>query len=245
MKLKCVISFRGTAYCGWQVQKNGKSVQQTLQDASEKLFGFRPDVTGCSRTDSGVHAKYYVCTFSPAEGMTVPAEKVPTALNVFLPDDISVLSCERADDSFHPRYSAKGKEYTYLILNRPERDPFLSGLALHYKRPLNVEKMRECALPILGKHDFTSFMAKGSDIEDAVRTVSSLAVRKEGDLVSIKIAADGFLYNMVRIIVGTLIEASEGRFDRKDVERIIASRDRTLAGHTAKEYGLYLTGVYY
>lgn len=244
MKLLLEISFLGTAYCGFQVQNNGKSVQKTVQDAAEMLFG-PVLLTGCSRTDSGVHARSFFCTVEGDGCSRIPPDRVPIALNTFLPPDIAAKSARIVDDSFHPRYSAKGKEYRYLILNSHIRDPFLEGRVYRYAGELDADYMDELAADFIGRHDFAAFMAAGSSITDTVRTVSMCRVDRDGELITFSVAADGFLYNMVRIMVGTLIDISQGRLEEKSIKGIIASRDRRRAGFTAPPEGLYLWEVFY
>ena len=172
------------------------------------------------------------------------AEKLPRAINTYLPKDISVITAETVDDGYSVRRHVAGKEYEYLILNSPVGDPFLLGRAYHYPHPLDVRKMNEAAEHFIGRHDFAAFMASGSSIADTVRTVTDCHVERDGDRVKIYMSADGFLYNMVRITVGTLIEVSEGKIAPSDIEKIIESKDRALAGRTAVADGLYLHRVF-
>ena len=247
MKILLNLSFVGTAYCGWQSQKNGKSVQEALTRAANELFGTPCDVTGCSRTDSGVHANKYCVTVSPKGDteITVPTEKIPRALNTFLPDDISVSSAKIVDDDFHPRYNAVAKEYIYKIYTRQERDAFLAGRVWFYPKKLDVEKMKLAAEKFLGKHDFSAFMAQGSKITDCERRVFSSEITVDGDMLTFRVEADGFLYNMVRIMVGTLVDVGTGRFSPDDITAIIEGKDRSKAGTTAPAEGLYLNNVKY
>lgn len=242
-KLLVKIKYNGSGYVGWQVQKNGLSVQQCVQDAVEKVYGKRFDVTGCSRTDSGVHASGYCFCFDP--GRDVQPSRVALALNSALPEDIAAFSCCIVDDSFHPRYSAVAKEYVYKLYDGRSRDPFLKGLAYHYPGVLNTGLMEKAAEYITGTHDFRAFMANGSKILDTVRTVYFCKVEKKEDHIEIRICGDGFLYKMVRIIVGTLIAVSEQKISADSLPQIIASLDRKNAGKTAPPEGLYLNKVYY
>ncbi len=249
MKILLKLSFVGTDYCGWQSQKNGNSVQENLTLAAEKLFGCPCDITGCSRTDSGVHANCF-CAVVNKKGergivTTVPTERIPRALNTFLPDDISVYEAAEVDDEFHPRYRVYRKEYIYKIHTRSERDAFLSKRAWHLPKPLDVEAMNTAAKYFIGKHDFAWFMAQGSKIVDTERTVYDAAVERDGDVVTFRVTADGFLYNMVRIMTGTLAEVGEGRIKSSEIETIINSCDRSKAGKTAPAHGLYLNKVIY
>lgn len=249
MKILLKLSFVGTNYCGWQAQANGRSVQQTLTAASERLFGFPCDITGCSRTDSGVHANCFCATVSQKgeQGIitTIPLDRIPRALNTFLPDDVSVFSAETVDSEFHPRYSVKSKEYIYKIHTRPERDAFLAGRAWHLPRILDVAAMKEAAKGFIGHHDFAAFMAQGSKIVDTRRTVYSAEIESDGDMIIFRVSADGFLYNMVRIMMGTLTDVGEGRIKPFEIDKIIEGKDRSEAGKTAPPDGLYLNKVVY
>lgn len=246
MKIKLILAYDGTAYSGWQVQKNALTVQQVVQDAVERAFGNRYLLTGCSRTDSGVHANDFCCCLDTGEvAFSVPTEKIPLALNCFLPDDVAVLSAAYVDEGFHPRYDVKYKEYEYLIWNSPIRNVFLNRKALCYPKRLDEEVMNRAAQMFVGKYDFAGFMSSGSSVEDTVRNIKYFSVERSDDLISIKVAADGFLYNMVRILVGTLIEVSEGKIKVEDIPGIIGRKERKLAGFTAPPHGLYLNKVVY
>lgn len=246
MKIKLILNYDGSNYCGWQVQKNAPSIQQTLQDSVENVFENRYSVTGCSRTDSGVHARCFCCTVDKVESkINIPECKIPLALNRYLPDDIAVLSAEFVDDNFHPRYDVKYKEYQYLIWNSPVRNVFLNSKAFNYPIPLNEEVMDVAAKKLVGKYDFSAFMSAGSSVEDTVREIKYFEVKRDGDKVIVTVAADGFLYNMVRILTGTLIEVSTGKIAVEDISKIIESKDRKYAGFTAPPQGLYLNKVVY
>lgn len=242
-RLLVKLRYKGTSYVGWQVQKNGLSIQQSVQDAIEKVYGKRYDVTGCSRTDSGVHANGYCFCFEP--DFEVEPYRVPLSINSALPPDIAAYDCIKVENDFHPRYSALGKEYVYKLYDGRHRNPFCDGLAYHYIGNLDVELMNKAAAYIVGKHDFRSFMANGSKIIDTVRTVWDCKVIRDGEFVNIVISGDGFLYKMVRIIVGTLISVSEGKISPEYVSDIISSCDRSKAGRTAVPEGLYLNRVFY
>lgn len=244
MKVLLELSYDGTDYHGWQVQPGRVTVQSTVQDACERVFGARLPVTGCSRTDSGVHARRFYCT---VEGdITVPCERIPAALNSLLPPDISVLSAVAVADSFHPRYDCLGKEYCYSIYTGKVRDPLNYKHSWQLCRPLDAEAMRCAARHFIGTHDFAAFCASGSSVTDTVRTVSSLEIKAEDDgYVKVCVSADGFLYNMVRIIVGTLVKVGMGKLDAESIDEIIESRDRSKAGNTAPACGLYLNQVFY
>ncbi len=241
--LLLTISFDGTAYHGWQVQENAVTVQQTVQDALEHICSKRDNIVGCSRTDSGVHANMYCCnmrTESPIE-----CQKLVGALNAVLPKDIAAVDCKEVDFDFHARYDCKSKEYIYKIWNLPNKNPFLYNHSLHYKYPLDEEFLSRQAKAFVGTHYFDSFCAAGSSVEDTERTVMNATVEREGDMVIFRVEADGFLYNMVRIMVGTLIDISRGKIPPDSIERIILAKNRSAAGYTAPAHGLYLNKIHY
>ena len=241
------IKYLGTHFHGFQVQPELRTVQGELNAALNLAFGLPCKVTGCSRTDAGVHANEF-CVKVDCDGGTIPADKLPIAVSRFLPNVLSLFYAEECSAGFHPRYDVKEKEYLYRIINSRIYDPFEFGRAWFVARPITdegIERMRAASKYIMGKKDFATFMAEGSDIVDTVRTVTNLSVEKNGDLIEIRICADGFLYNMVRIIVGTLTEVAFGRFDSEEMADIIASKDRTRAGMTAPADGLYLNSVKY
>ncbi len=246
MKILLKIAYNGNNYCGWQVQKNGISVQGELCRAASEMYGCEVAVTGCSRTDAGVHALEYFCTLQPGEGAPViPTERIPYALNVRLNEDVTVFFAQEVDNSFHARYNVKSKTYEYVIDNGSFRDPFQYGRAWHLKRELDELRMDQAAKAFVGKHDFSAFMASGSSVKDTVRTVREASVRREGRNVVFTVSADGFLYNMVRIMTGTLTDVSYGKFAPEDIDRIIRSQSRNMAGRTAPPEGLYLKRVEY
>lgn len=241
--LKLTIAYKGTAYHGFQVQKNAVTVAEVFQDAVEAVFGTRYDIKGCSRTDAGVHASAFVLSLRINEA--IPCGNILKALNSKLPADIAVLHCEEAAEDFHPRYSAIAKRYSYTIFNNAVRSPFAAETSLHLPRPLQVEQMNAAAGLLVGYHDFSAFCAAGSSVEDHRRTVTKCEVTAQGDIVTLNITGDGFLYNMVRIIVGTLIEVGYGRLQPQEVAGILAGCDRSRAGATAPAHGLRLEQVYY
>ena len=247
MKYFAKIKYLGTAFHGFQVQPDKRTVQGELCRALELATGVPCRVTGCSRTDAGVHANEF-CITVDADGATVPADKLPIAVSRFLPDDLSLFFAKDCNSDFHPRYNVVSKEYLYRIINRKIYDPFEVGRAWFPQRTFSsdgVARMQYATKYFVGKHDFSAFMSEGSDVTDCVRTVYALSVEQNGDLLEIKISADGFLYNMVRIIVGTLAEIGYGRFSPDDVPSIIESKDRARAGMTAPPHGLYLNKVTY
>lgn len=237
------IAYDGTAYHGWQRQKNGITVQEVMESTLEKLLGAPTAVTGCSRTDAGVHARIYVCNF---HGETsIPEEKLPIVLNMYLPPDIRVYDCKSADEDFNARFSAHGKIYEYKILNRAYADPIQRNFVWHYPIKLDVEKMRLAAAAMRGKHDFACFCAAGSRVKSTVRNLYELSVHKEGDIITVRAGADGFLYNMVRIITGTLVYVGNGKLTAEEISELMKKGDRRLAGITAPPQGLALTEVFY
>lgn len=252
MKLLLKISFLGTNYCGYQVQPDKPTVQQALNEAALRIFGFACDIVGCSRTDSGVHAnEFFACVSKKGENelnCTIPMASVPLALNSVLPDDISVLDARMVEGDFHPRYAVKYKEYVYRIWNSPIKNPFEANRAHHIPSVYSdeiIEKMNLAASYFCGKHDFASYMAQGSKIVDATREVKYAHVKKEGDVILFTVAADGFLYNMVRIMMGTILLVAQGKIEPCDIEKITESKCRKNAGATAPACGLYLNKVEY
>lgn len=237
------ISYLGTAYHGWQVQPNGVTVQQVLQSCIEGMFKQKISLTGCSRTDAGVHANEFFCHFDT--GNHIDETGIIRGLNSVLPHDIVVQDCKYVSSDFHSRYSAKGKNYVYKILNRPIGDPFLHDRVWHISRPLNAELMSEFCKTLCGTHDFIGFSSSGRTVTDTVRTVFDCDVQRNGDMVTLSVSADGFLYNMVRIIVGTAVDVSDGKYDIAELGDIISSCDRSAAGMTAPPQGLYLNRVFY
>ena len=237
------IAYMGTRYCGWQVQPDAPTVQETLQNAVEKVFGTKVRLTGCSRTDSGVHAKGFVALVC-GELPRIPCDALPMAINNSLPEDIAVVAAMDAPEGFHPRYGALGKEYIYRIHNSRIRNPFLESTAWQFTRRIDEAKAQKLCDKIVGKKDFAAFMASGSKIADTVREVKYCKISREGDEILLTIAADGFLYNMVRIIAGTVAEKASGT-ELPDMEEIIDSKDRSKSGTTAPAKGLTLNRVFY
>ncbi|MBQ6543824.1 MAG: tRNA pseudouridine(38-40) synthase TruA [Clostridia bacterium] len=241
--LLLTISFDGSAYHGWQVQENAATVQQTLQDAWENICRSRDNVVGCSRTDAGVHANMYCCNIRTQTG--IPCEKLIGALNAALPRDIAVSACREVPYEFHARYDCRSKEYIYRILNSPFRDPFESKYSFHYKYPLDEKFLDSQAKQFIRTADFSAFCASGSSVEDTVRTVTQAEVTRQGDIVTFRVSANGFLYNMVRIMAGTLIYIASGKIPADSIEDIILSKDRNRAGITARPEGLFLNKIIY
>lgn len=252
MKILLYLSYDGTDFCGYQAQANGKTVQQTLNTAAEALFGHPCDVTGCSRTDSGVHARMF-CAAVTAKGSpnlvtTIPAEKIPRAMNIHLPDTVAVWHAMWVPNDFHPRYDVSSKEYEYRMWNAPHRDPFETGRSWHLPNHIDdaaLEAMQTAARGFIGKRDFSACMAAGSSVEDKVRCVTEATVRREGDAIIFRVRADGFLYHMVRIMAGTLADVALGKIDPHSIGARLDSLDRHEMGRTAPPHGLYLHRVYY
>ena len=255
MKLLLKIKYNGAPYCGFQYQPDAPTVQGTLTEKISESLGLPVTVTGCSRTDAGVHALGYVAAVAPreeglldSEWCTVPSSKLHRVINQCLPESIAVVGACRVDNGFHPRYDAVGKEYVYLIDDSVTADPFGVGRAYHVKKRLtdaDIEKMNRAARCLLGKHDFSAFMASGSSVTDTVRTLTTLRAERDGVYVKVTAASDGFLYNMVRILTGTLLGVAFGSIDENDLTKILASGERSMAGATAPAHGLYLNRVFY
>lgn len=245
MKYLLRLSYLGCGFAGFQVQNKGaeNTVQGALCRAARALFGTDCAVCGCSRTDSGVHALDYAATLQTDSETYISPEKLPRAMCAFLPPEIVVMSAEKVDDEYSVRRRVKEKEYEYVILNSPVPSPFYVGRAWHIPHRLDEAKMCAAAEKFIGTHDFCGFMASGSDVKNTVRTVTKCEVSRSGDIIKINISADGFLYNMVRIIVGTLVGVSEGKINGEEIGDIIASLDRSSAGRTAPPDGLYLKKV--
>ena len=241
--LLLTISFDGSAYHGWQVQENAVTVQETLQNALEQICSKRDNVVGCSRTDSGVHANMYCCNIRTESN--IECKRLVGALNAVLPCDIAALDCREVDFDFHARYDCKSKEYIYKIWNSPNKNPFLYNYSLHYKYPIDEKFLNEQAKAFIGTHYFDAFCAAGSSVEDTKRTVVNASVEREGDMVIFRVEADGFLYNMVRIMVGTLLYINEGGTTPDAIPYILSALNRSEAGPTAPACGLYLDEVFY
>ncbi len=238
------LAYDGSYFHGWQIQNNANSVQECFQSALYKIIGAEPDIKACSRTDTGVHAKVFC--ISAIIDNPITNERLTGALNHFLPEYVACLDCFDVPMDFHARYSCKGKEYIYVIHNNPVRDPFLDKKALHYWYPMDEKKMNEAAQHLIGTHNFRSFCtvdARKSD--NMVRTVHSAKVERHGDKVIFTVSADGFLYNMVRIMAGTLIKIQQNKITPQDIPKILEGQNRKLAGPTAPAWGLYLNKVFY
>jgi len=237
------LMYDGTSYHGWQIQKNDVTVAGTLETALTKLMGTPIKVTGCGRTDAGVHAKAYCANFKC--DTTIPIDKMPLAINPRLPEDISVIGAVDAPEDFNAILSCEKKEYTYRILNTRIPDPFEHNRAYFYPAPLKLDVMQRAAAQFVGTHDFAAVRSVGTETKTTVRTIHYCEVWREGDIFSMKVCADGFLYNMVRAIMGTIIYCSEGKIVPEEIPRLLETRDRRLTGPTVPPQGLYMTRLWY
>lgn len=240
------LMYDGTNYHGWQYQKNGITIQQTLEDALTDLTGEDIKITGCSRTDAGVHALDYVMNFR--SDTEIPVEKLPYALNYKLTGDIVALEAWIVDDDFNARFSSKGKRYIYQIWNGKMKNPFYKGYSWYLPYNINLEEMKKAADFFVGKHDFSAFMAAGGSQKTTIRTIRKCSVSENTEipqLLTVTVEADAFLYNMVRIITGTLAEVGFGKIAAEDIPKIIKSGDRRESGLTAPPHGLFLKKVLY
>lgn len=242
-RVKLIVEYDGTNYAGWQRQINAMTVQQRLEEALTRLTGAPVTVTGSSRTDAGVHAMGQTVHFDTASG--VPDEKFAYALNTMLPEDIRVRRSMSAEPDFHARFQAKGKIYRYLIHNAPHAAAIQRNYRAHVMYPLDVERMNREARAMLGTHDFAPFAASGSIVKDTVRTIYNVRVTRRGDQVMLLVHGNGFLYNMVRILAGTLISVGTGKLEEGAIERALASLSRLDLGVTAPAHGLTLMRVFY
>lgn len=255
-KLLLYLRFDGRAFCGYQAQANGPTVQAEMTRAATELFGHPCDITGCSRTDSGVHAHMFCCTVTDhgdrALTTAVPPARIPQALCVRLPDTLAVTHAQWVPETFHPRYDVSSKEYIYRFLLSPHRDPFEVGRSWHIPQPLPPHAediMRRAAHGFVGQRDLSACMAAGSKIgetgQSTIRRVMEADVDRAGDVVTFRVRADGFLYNTVRIMAGTLFEVAAGRIPPEEIPARLDSLDRRRLGRTAPAEGLYLHRVFY
>ena len=232
------LSYLGTDYHGWQMQKNLPTVQETLEKAIQMIVGHDVHVTGCGRTDAGVHAKCYVANFRTTS--TIPTDRLPYALNTHLPCDIVVTKAFDVHENFNAIGSCAKKEYTYRIYNSRIKNPFYVNRAWFYPKHLDEKIMQEAASQFVGTHDFAAVRSVGTDVKSTVRTVYYYNVERIGDIIELKVCANGFLYNMVRIIVGTLVEVGREKYPAEKVREIMEACDRQLAGPTMPAKGLML-----
>ncbi|MCD8355618.1 MAG: tRNA pseudouridine(38-40) synthase TruA [Clostridia bacterium] len=243
MNIAIILSYDGTAYHGWQTQRNAISVQQTVTEAIAALLGQEVSVSGVGRTDAGVHARRYVANFHA--DCTIPMDRLPLAINSHLPMDIAVSGAAVVPDSFDARFSCTRKEYTYLICPGKIRDPFAVSRSYFYPYPLDVGAMQRAAQYFIGRQDFAAVRSMGTPVKSTVREIFTCSADTVGSYVRIRVSADGFLYNMVRAISGTLLYAGQGKFPPEDIPRILASCDREQAGPTLPPQGLYMSRLWY
>ena len=236
------VAYDGTAYCGWQVQKNGRTIEEELNRAVTALTGEETQVIGASRTDAGVHGLGNIAVFDTH--FRIPVEKFPYALNQRLPEDIRVRDAREVEPSFHPRRCKSKKTYEYHILNAAFPDPVRRLYSYFTYTPLDVMRMREAAAYLVGEHDFASFCSAGSHADTTVRTIYDLSVARSGEEIVIRVTGSGFLYNMVRIIAGTLMEIGKGRMEPEKMQEIMQAKDRAAAGPTAPACGLILMEIF-
>jgi tRNA pseudouridine38-40 synthase len=238
-----VIAYKGTNYAGWQRQQNAVSIEETIGEAIAAVTGEQVTVYGAGRTDAGVHARGQRANFKTEARM--PADRFAPALNAHLPRDIRVQKSFEVPADFHSRYGAKHKTYCYRVWAAPAADPLTDDFCWHVRFPLDVDAMRRGAAPLVGTHDFKSFMASGSGAKTTVRRIDAITIAQEGRMITVTFCGTGFLYNMVRIITGTLVEMGSGRRDPESMAAILAAKDRTAAGATAPARGLVLEAVAY
>ena len=237
------LAYNGAAYHGWQRQNNAVTVQQRVEEALSALLSEDVTVNGCSRTDAGVHARDYRISFGTET--SIPPRGLIIGLNDKLPDDIAALECTEMPSGFHARYDCKGKEYEYIIHNSEIKNPFYKDTAMRWRWPIDAELLDSEAKDFIGEHDFKTFCCADCDKENTVREIFAFDVRREGELVKFTVSGSGFLYNMVRIMVGTLLYIGSGKLPRGCIPSLLTSRDRTLGGITVEPQGLYLNRVFY
>ena len=237
------LMYDGSRYHGWQVQKKDVTVGETVENALSKVCGHTVKVVGCGRTDAGVHAERYCANFKTDS--RIPADRLPLAVNSRLPRDISVVAAVDAEEDFNAILSCVRKEYTYRIFNSRIRDPFYENRAYFYPQAMDIDRMRRAADEFCGTHDFAAVRSVGTETKTTVRTVRYCEVERGERTWNVRVCADGFLYNMVRAIVGTLLYVSEGKIEPEDISRLLDTRDRRLTGPTVPPQGLYMTGVWY
>lgn len=237
------LSYDGSRFHGWQMQENAETVQGFIAQACQRILGHKVTLYGCSRTDASVHANIFCCNFRTEK--EISTEKIKVGINALIPDEIAVLSAKQISDDFNARFDCKGKEYVYKVWNSRVRNPFLKNKALHHPILLDEKLLDKEAKAFIGYHDFSAFCASGTEVKDKRRTVYDFSVKREGDMVIFTVSGDGFLYNMVRIMVGTLLDLNSGKIEKGSIPDIILSKDRVRAGVTAKPDGLYLNRVFY
>lgn len=241
--LKVMIAYRGTKYHGFQRQSNAVTVQEVLEKHVSKVLNEPISICGCSRTDTGVHANQFC--FNVKTNSRISCRGFERGVNGELPEDISILCCEDVNDDFHARFDCKGKEYVYKMHCSESKNPFASDLMFHYRRSFNVEAAKKAASHFVGEKDFASFCADCTNVSTTVRRIYSFEIEKCGDTVIMLVKGNGFLYNMIRIMVGTLIDVSEGKILPDEIPEILEAKNRLKAGRTAMAHGLYLNRVFY
>jgi tRNA pseudouridine38-40 synthase len=243
-RLKCIISYDGTHFSGYQIQLNQRTVQGEFEEALKKMHGGQTvKVYASGRTDAQVHAYGQVLHFDTS--LQIPANRWKKALNSLLPNDISIREVQVASPHFHARFDVSSKEYRYKVIRSEERDVFQRYHAYHFPYALDYTAMKEAGTHLVGTHDFTSFCSAKTEVEDKVRTLHELEFSEEGEELVFRFVGNGFLYNMVRILVGTLLDVGQGKIQPEEIEKILAGRSRELAGKTAPGHGLYLWEVHY
>ena len=237
------LMYNGTAYHGWQVQKTVSSVCETMEKGLSKVCGGNVKLVGCGRTDAGVHAERYIANFHTES--RIPVERLPFAINTHTPEDIVVREALEVAEDFNAILSCQKKEYTYRIYNSRIKNPFYVNRAYFYPKHLDETVMQRAADCFVGTHDFAAVRSVGTDVKSTVRTVYYYKIEREGDLISLRVCANGFLYNMARAMAGTCVYAAEGKFPPEDVAQILLNGDRTAAGPTVPPGGLYMTKLWY
>lgn len=243
MIIKLIVCYDGTNYCGWQIQKNQISVQQVLEKAIKQITGETVKVAGSGRTDAGVHAEGQVCSFET--NCNIPPENFAKALNTVLPADVKAVKSQKATENFNARKSAKKKTYVYSLYLSQTQNPLKERYASRIDCDLDLEKMIKASKLLLGKHDFVAFSSVGSSVKTTVREIYDLSIDKTGEDIKISVTGNGFLYNMVRIIVGTLVKAGKGDIEEKEIEKMLNGGNRALGGATMPAKGLCLKEVCY
>ena len=242
-RIRLRVAYDGTNYSGWQIQPNAPTIEKKLDEAIYALTGENVHVTGASRTDAGVHALGNVAVFDTAS--SIPADKFTYALNRYLPEDIIIQQSDEVESDFHPRHCDTRKTYCYSILNTEFGLPKKRNYTWNVPGNIDISKMQEAAEYLVGEHDFKSFCAVNAQVKTTVRTIYACSVTKADDIITIRVTGNGFLYNMVRIIAGTLIQVGGGQIEPEQMEQILAARDREAAGPTAPAHGLTMMGIEY
>ncbi len=242
--IQIIIEYDGTRYSGWQTQKNGQGLQDIISNAIHQVTKEEVKLNGSGRTDAGVHALGQSANFKT--NCSIPVEKIPEAINKFLPKDIVIKEAKKVPDAFHARFSVKGKKYMYIVNNSKYRSAINNNYEYHFNQKIDYKAMKKAAEYFEGTYDFSGFMASGSSVKDTIRTIEKVQIKKrEDDRIIFNFTGNGFLYNMVRIMVGTLLDVGVGKIKPEEIPSIIKSKDRTQAGKTVPAQGLYLVEVYY